>query len=505
LNMREGERVKYPKMERMWRIASKEQLEIIDNAAYHILSEMGVHIDDKDCIEYLKDSPVEIDEEELIAKFPEYWVREMIGKAPKSYILGARDPDNELFVSGYQDSFYNLFSSGSTKMYIWNEQTNQWDSKTPGEKDVIRSIRMIDAIDAYDGLFGSPVEDVVRTHQGLPAELHTSYAKFKEMTKFAGPIAITEGGLKEWDYLGRLGAEVQGGFEELAKRPLMGGLPTAIGPLTSTRQNFWAAVGSAKYHLPTFPYWGGMPPFTAPATAPGASALALACTHYAIAVSQYLDPGTAAIPWPNVTPVDPQSGQLAHNPTFDMCLGMGTQVYQDLYGIPISGCSYCLSGALDEAGAVWATHLITQALWGVNIQQVGSTPSAFMWETIPMGESLVNYTKQFIFELTENLHNFDDEHLALDVIREVGPKGKFTTHPHTLKWIDPKLGLFWHSDDWIHEHSDEWLKKGAKTWVEIARERLKELEKHEPKPIPKDVDDRCKEILKEADEELALF
>ncbi|GAH85049.1 unnamed protein product, partial [marine sediment metagenome] len=53
--MRKGEKVRYPKMNRMWRIASKEDLERIDNVAYHILSEMGVHIDDKDCIEYLKD------------------------------------------------------------------------------------------------------------------------------------------------------------------------------------------------------------------------------------------------------------------------------------------------------------------------------------------------------------------------------------------------------------------------------------------------------------------
>ena len=116
----------------MWRIASKEDLQRIDDAAYHILSEMGVHIDDKDCIEYLKDAPVEIDEKELIVKFPEYWVKEMINKAPRSYILAARDPKKDLHVASYHDSFFNLFTSGSTKMYNWNEQTNQWDSTIPG-------------------------------------------------------------------------------------------------------------------------------------------------------------------------------------------------------------------------------------------------------------------------------------------------------------------------------------------------------------------------------------
>ena len=82
----------------------------------------------------------------------------------------------------------------------------------------------------------------------------------------------------------------------------------------------------------------------------------------------------------------------------------------------------------------------------------------------------------------------------------------FTTKPHTLKWIDPAKGLFWRSNDWIYEHSDQWLAKGAKTWTEVCRDRLKELDKHEvTPPIDKDVDERCNAILKEADEELALF
>jgi hypothetical protein len=82
----------------------------------------------------------------------------------------------------------------------------------------------------------------------------------------------------------------------------------------------------------------------------------------------------------------------------------------------------------------------------------------------------------------------------------------FTTDPHTLKWIDPKLGLFWHANDWIHEHADQWLAKGAKTWVDICRERLPVLEKTMPDPeLPKDVDERMQTILKEADKALAIF
>lgn len=504
--MRKGEKVKFPGLERMWRIFTKEELEMFDNAAYHLLSEMGVHIDDEDCIKYLKDAPVEIDEKELIVKFPEDWVREMIAKAPTSYILAGRDKRRDLTVSSAQEDFYCLPCSGSTKIYEWDEKINQWNSRMPGEADVIRAFKICEAIDTYEGFFGTLVEDVKRTQEGLPAELHTLYNKMKYSTKHGGPTAITEGGLLEWDYVGKLAAEVQGGYDELTKRPIIAGLPSCIGPLTSTRQNFWAAIGSAKYHLPTFPYWGGTTPFTSPATLPAQVALGLACTHYAMAVSQYLDPGTATCPWPVSTATDPATGQLAMTPSFYLGAGAGIQLYQDLYNLPTSQCSYCLTSPLDEAASAWMYSILMQTLMGGNIVQFGTTPQAFMFETLVMGETIVELMKSTLFELKENLLVFDEEHLALDMIKEVGPKGMFTTNKHTLKWIDPKKGLFWHSNDWIHTHPDQWLAKGAKTWTQLSRERLKELEKHEiDPPIPKDVDERCNAILKLADEELALF
>lgn len=143
---------------------------------------------------------------------------------------------------------------------------------------------------------------------------------------------------------------------------------------------------------------------------------------------------------------------------------------------------------------------------GANIIQFGSTPQAFIWETIPLGETLINWTKQALFILQNGMFPTNEEYLALDAILEVGPKGRFATHPHTLNLIDQKKGLFWYSKDWIHEHSDQWLAKGAKRWAyDSCRERLKDLAKSEPKPLPKDVDERIQALLKDADEELALF
>lgn len=501
--MKPDEKVKIPGISRMWRPITNDEMHLFDAAAYKILSDVGVCIDDKDCIATFKDAPVEIDEKELIIKFPEYWIKEMIRKAPRSYVLAGRIPKNDMSFTGLKDH-YAGFTSEATKMFIWNEDTNVWDSIDPGINDVIRAVKMIDAIDAYDSFFASPVGDIQSTKEGLPAELHTLYGKLVGSSKNTGGCVITEGGVPEWDYAAKLGAEVQGGLDELKKRPILEGLPSCIGTLQSTRQNFWAFLGSAKYHLPTVPYYGGTQPFTAPATLAGAIALALACNYYCMAVSQYLDPGTPTIPTAFSLAANPQNAQLTMAPFLLLSEGVQAQIWHELYDLPICEYTNTLTCSLEEQVAHFMSQYLTSTLTGCNWLMVDPSPQAFMFETIIMCREIILMCKQLLFQFNDMFPT--EENLALDVIKQVGPKRHFSTHPHTLKHIDPKLGIFFRAETWIQEHADKWRDEGAKRWLyDTAREKIKELDKYEPEPLPKDVVERMDEILKEADEKLSIF
>jgi trimethylamine:corrinoid methyltransferase-like protein len=502
--MKEGEKVKIPGLERMWKPLTKDEITCFDAAAYKILSEVGVYIDDKDCIDTFKDAPVEIDEKELIIKFPEYWIKEMVAKAPRSYVLAARIPKQDLSFMGPTRDQYAGLTSEATKMFIWNENTNKWDSVDPGINDVIKAAKMVDAVDAFDSFYASPVGDIQSTKAGLPAELHTLYGKLVGSTKHTGGCVITEGGVPEWDYAAKLAAEVQGGIDELAKRPILGGIPSCIGPLQSTRQNFWAMVGPAKYHLPTLPYYGGTQPFTAPATLAGAIALALACNYYCMAVSQYLDPGTATVPTAFSLAANPRNGQLSNAPFLLLSEAVQAQILHERYNLPICEYSNSLTCSLEEQASQMMSQYLTSTLTGTNFIMVDPSPQAFMWEGIVMCEEIINFCKQLLFQFNDMYPT--DENLAIDVLKAIGPKKQFTTNRHTLKHIDPKLGIFWEGKTWIKTHADKWRDEGAERWLyDSARKRLKDLEKHEPEPLPKDVVERMDNILKEADDKLSLF
>ncbi len=92
----------------------------------------------------------------------------------------------------------------------------------------------------------------------------------------------------------------------------------------------------------------------------------------------------------------------------------------------------------------------------------------------------------------------NDETLAVDVIKKVGPGGHYLTQKHSLKHIE---------ELYIPELADrktggEWRKAGSKDILQRAKEKAKKLlETHKPEPLEKEIQKELKKIVKEAEKE----
>jgi trimethylamine:corrinoid methyltransferase-like protein len=61
-----------------------------------------------------------------------------------------------------------------------------------------------------------------------------------------------------------------------------------------------------------------------------------------------------------------------------------------------------------------------------------------------------------------------------------------------------RIDLFYKSLSLDQTPPDTWVKQGSPSWCnDMCREKLKEFEKHEPVPMPKDIAERMDAILKE--------
>ncbi len=104
-----------------------------------------------------------------------------------------------------------------------------------------------------------------------------------------------------------------------------------------------------------------------------------------------------------------------------------------------------------------------------------------------------------VFRLAQGIE-VNDNTLALNLIRKVGPGGNFLAEKHTLHYL--------RKEHFIPELSDRrsyesWLKDGEKDTVEKAREKTKTiLRKHQPKPLEKEVQRELKDIISRANSDL---
>lgn len=96
----------------------------------------------------------------------------------------------------------------------------------------------------------------------------------------------------------------------------------------------------------------------------------------------------------------------------------------------------------------------------------------------------------------------DDEYLAIDVIKQVGPRGHFLDQDHTIRHMRELL----RTDLCDRTNSREtWEKSGAKGLITKAEERAREiLETHKAKPLPENIAARVNSIVEEAEKELAV-
>lgn len=92
----------------------------------------------------------------------------------------------------------------------------------------------------------------------------------------------------------------------------------------------------------------------------------------------------------------------------------------------------------------------------------------------------------------------DDETLAVDATREVGPFGDFLTHPSTFKFMREQS----QPDIIDRKGREKWEKAGSKTLYDTALEKARQiLETHVPLPLPDEVKASIREIVESAEKE----
>ncbi|MFB0563631.1 MAG: trimethylamine methyltransferase family protein [Candidatus Lokiarchaeia archaeon] len=485
----------------LWKLLNREDLDVIDAAGYKILHDVGVFMDDEGLLKMAEEMGCKVDyEKKVVTEIPEHVVKENVRKAPRSFILAGRDPEWDVVIEGPGRKQFWSVESGATDFLEWDKEKKTYFRRRASSKDVLYGAKIVDGIDDFD--FNIYIWDAAEEGQrGLPSELNKMNAMLQGTVKWAGHLCTTVSKIEEYDYVERLGAEVAGGSEELRKRPLFWTVYNYIGTLQLNRFNSWLLRAAIKHHFPIMPAVTAAAPLQGPAIAAGNTAISHAGVLFMIALQQFHNPGTAAAVNNIVFSMDPWTGRGgAYSPHFLFGSGAMNQLWHELYGLPTAQYGGTFAASLDQQIFNLSRWMAMQMAMGTDMIFIQCGTEAFDPALIPITAEIARAGRCTMAEFDQIIPT--SENLALDVIKEVGVKGEgWMTHKYNIDRINRFPKAFCLDD----RAFDTWLQAGAPSWAyDLCREKLKELEKHEPEPLPKDVVERMNTIVKEGNEKLKV-
>ena len=130
-------------------------------------------------------------------------------------------------------------------------------------------------------------------------------------------------------------------------------------------------------------------------------------------------------------------------------------------------------------------------IYGLGMLEMGVT---FSFGQLVMDHEFARMIKHTVGGIPVN-----DETLAVDVIKEVGPFDHFLGHEHTFKHMKTQS-----QPRFIDRTVRETWEQSGKTdiYQRATEEARRILETHEPKPLPQDVLATIRSVVAEAEEEL---
>jgi trimethylamine--corrinoid protein Co-methyltransferase len=466
-------------------VLNESELEILKGKTLYLLEEVGVHLPSRKALDIFAGCGARVDMEKETVRIPADLVKKAMSTAPRSFVLGGREERFDLLLDGT----CSYLSTDGTGIHVVDVETRK--VRPSCKADVAQMARVCDALPLVS--FFWPM--VSSKEYGHTAPLHNCHASLTNTLKHVRGGTTVHPRLTP--YIIEMATVIAGSVEERIKRPPINANICTISPLSHDKHGIESALLYAEAGIPTsfmaMPTMGS----TAPATPLGALIMGDAEVISAMVLIQLAYPGAPVFHAVFTSIMDPRTGgyisevptpsymmakQLAHAWNVP-CLG-GARVSGDA---PDLGWQSGFEVGLG-AGMIAMTGAEICGLMGL----VGSATTLYPEEMILDHDSILH-----VYEMVNN-KRFDEIDLALEVVRDVGPRNHFLAQKHTRKHIRnfrlPSL---------LRQKGPDGKPRDPR---EAALEEFKRLDAiHHPQPLPADVIKELDHILDSAESEAEVL
>lgn len=461
-------------------ILSPEEIQSIHTATLDVIENTGVRFPSKRALDIWEDHGASVDRITSIVKVPGHIIEDALKLAPPSYNLAARDPEQDLPLDG------NHVFLGTDGCGVEVLDINTGERRMSTWQDVADIARI------GDGLEEIAFHWVAVSAQDMPAKtrgLHELRAIWENSSKHVQTESIYNE--REARASLEMASVIAGSKEALRKRPLLSIMQCTAPPLGQDGGSVDAALIGAEAGLPVGFMTMAACLTTGPATMAGNLVVGNAEVISATALIELAFPGAPVFYAAAQTASDLRTGAYTGGGPEDFLFGAAQNKLSDFYNIPLSMGSFATgakepnwhAGVENSLSTFMASVVMSDMLLGA-----GLLHGSRIWSFAQM---LMDCE---IFSIIQKVMQgivVNDETLALDVIRSVGPGGNFLNQKHTLKHMReiyiPQFMDRRPYNVWEEKHDD------GRDWaLEKARNILKT---HQPEPLDNSAAAELKKII----------
>ncbi|MFC2071470.1 trimethylamine methyltransferase family protein [Chloroflexota bacterium] len=433
----------------------------VHQTAMRIIEEVGFEVNSEEALKLFKKAGAWTDEENHRVRLPQEKVLELIKAAPSEILLCGKDKINDIHLGGNRV----YAGTGGTALYIYEPDSDE--KRLATLEDLKRIAKLVDNLDNIH-LFMLPTYP-----SELPVEqvdVNRFFAGLDNTTKHVMGGVYTIEGVEQVIRIAEMAA---GSSEALRQRPLISMIACSMSPLKLDGHYGDLLITIARSGIPVVcpaePLCGA----TSPVTLAGNLVIQTVDSLMGVMLAQIVNPGTPAIFGSVATSTDLRDLRyLAGSIEMGLINAAGAQMAQ-FYELPF----YATGGMTDskaldsQSGYESSMTNLLCALAGSNFIHDAAGLMEFAMTVSYEKFVIDNEILGMVMRAVEGI-KVDDETLAFDLIKQVGPGGNFVTAKHTRQFMrsehyQPSLSN--------RDSREDWESKGKQRTWERSAETVKQI------------------------------
>ncbi len=465
------------------------EVEAIHQVSVRVLEETGVRVANREALEVFAGAGAPVDYANARVRIPRSMLEEAIAAAPARVLLCGRDERHDMILEhcgGYGNGGDSMppfrasrtyMGTGGTVLNVLDLETGQHRPATL--QDLKDTARLADALENIH-FFMLPVYP--RELTGAEVDINRFWWGMANTSKHIMGGVYTIAGIRE---VVKIATEVSRGTS-LRERPIISMVTCVMSPLIMDDTYTGLLMEVARQGIPVVCPAEPLAGATGPVTLAGTVAISNAETLSGVVLAQLVNPGTPVIYGTVASIIDMKSAAYLSGAVETGLINAASAQMARYYGLPV----YATAGMSDskvpdvQAGYEKGITAVLVALAGANFIHDAAGFLEFCttlsYEQMVIDDEIIGLCMRAVQGITVN-----ENTLAEEVIKTVGPAGNYLTKNHTLRNYRRELYFPPLAD---RQNRRAWEDAGSRDAAARAREKAKKiLAEHVPLPIDQEV------------------